>query len=241
MPDALQKMLSTPTGWLIFGGIIVMILMTNACHEGGHALVAWWCGDRRESIRRRASLNPIKHFHWFLTLVLPLLSLWFLGFVLGGAKPVMLDKERLGPRGLALAALAGPLGNFLFAGFVIAVLGFLMGAGFVNDADVVRSTAWRILKPAVWFSVFLGLLNLLPIPPLDGSRVVHWFLPEKLRTPWLLLAPVGIIVIVVGGLWLSGQLERFGFGRGHPEIFVAIETRMETWLFAMSDFWKEIL
>ena len=98
MPDALQKMLSTPTGCLIFGGIVVMILMTNACHEGGHALVAWWCGDRRESIRRRASLNPIKHFHWFLTLVLPLVSLWFLGFILGGHWPISSPKSYITPK-----------------------------------------------------------------------------------------------------------------------------------------------
>lgn len=153
----------------------------------------------------------------------------------------MLDLSRLTPGRLALVALAGPLGNFLFAGVIIAVVGFCLAVKLIDPLDPLHSTAWRILKPAVWYSAFLGLLNLIPLPPLDGSRVVSLFMPEKVRRIWFLLAPAGLLVFLAAGLWMSGQLARFGLGNGHPEVFVAIETTMESWLFVMYDFWREIL
>ena len=104
----LDGLLKGPGGGAAVAAIIFLVLMTNACHEGGHALVAWWAGDRRESLRRRCTLNPISHFHWFLTLVLPLISLFFAGMIFGGARPVLIDRGRTGRFGMALAALAGP-------------------------------------------------------------------------------------------------------------------------------------
>jgi len=86
-----------PGGWGILLGILFLVLMTNACHEGGHALMAWWNGDRRRALLRRCTLNPIVHFHWLLTLVLPVLALYFFGFVVGGARPVMINAGGIGP------------------------------------------------------------------------------------------------------------------------------------------------
>ena len=91
-PMNLDPYLHSPRGWAILAGIIFLILMTNACHEGGHALAAWWGGDRRKALRRRCTLNPLNHFHWFLTLVLPVLSVMFFGFMFGGARPVMVKE-----------------------------------------------------------------------------------------------------------------------------------------------------
>lgn len=238
MVEYLQGKLATPGGIAILAGILLAVLMTNACHEGGHALAAWWAGDRRPSIRRRATLNPIKHFHWFLTLVMPVLSVIFFGWVLGGARPVLIQHVKIGPRRMALAALAGPAGNFLFCGFAISVMGFALARGWVDRVNPIDTMAWRIVKPAVWYSALLGVVNLVPIPPLDASHVVAMFLPEKLRVVWRLLAPLGILAILGYMLWIGGQLEGLGLGRGSSRWMVDIETKMEDWLHTMGDFWE---
>lgn len=218
-----------------------MVLMTNACHEAGHALVAFAVGDRRRDIFERATLNPLRHIHWFLTLVLPLISFLLLGWVMGGAKPVKVDAGSIGPWRMALVALAGPVANFLFAGFVIATLGFLIGSGLIDSSTAISSTAWRVLKPAVWFSVVLGLLNLLPLPPLDGSRMLGALMPESVRRVWYALAPAGIICVLALTLWISGQLAGFGLGPGHPEIYGYIAAQVEDQVFAMAAFWRSVL
>lgn len=237
----LQGLLKTPEGWATIAGIIFMLLMTNACHEGGHALSAWWAGDRRPSIRRRCTLNPINHFHWLLTLVLPVLSIWLFGFMVGGARPVLINAGQIGPRRMALVALAGPAGNFLFAGFMVAVFGFAMAQEWIDPVNPISSWAWKITKPAIWFSILLGLLNLVPIPPLDGSRVVAMFMPERVRAVWYALAPLGILVVLFGWLWFSGFLARHGMGEGYPQFLVGLSRRTEDYLFVMSDFWKMLL
>ena len=78
-----SELTNSTEGLVILFGILFLLLMTNACHEGGHALMAWWMGDRRKAILNRCTLNPLNHFHWFLTLVLPVLSLWLFGFLIG--------------------------------------------------------------------------------------------------------------------------------------------------------------
>ena len=221
MPD-FKALTRTPQGWLLLAGIIFSILMTNACHEGGHALVAWWSGDRRPSIRRRVTLNPIAHFHWFLTLVLPLISMWFFGFMVGGARPVMVNAGKIGPRRMALVALAGPTGNFLFVGFCTFLMGLLLATGVIDEFDQVSSLWWRLLVPATVFSVLLGFLNLTPFPPLDASRVVGMFMGERTRAIWYALAPLGLILVLAVWLWFSGAFYyEFGiksFGPGYPNL-----------------------
>lgn len=233
MPDY-QMLARTPRGWAILAGIVFMILMTNACHEGGHALAAWWRGDRRASIRARCTLNPIAHFHWFLTLVLPIVSALLLGFVVGGARPVMVDPRRLGRSGLALVALAGPLGNFLFLGFVIAISGLCLRAGLIDDFDQANSPLWLVFVPALLFSLLLGVLNLLPVPPLDGSRVVGFFLPEKVRSVWYALAPVGLIALLVFWIWISQRPE---FLRAVNEATEELERASVT----MAEWWRTLV
>ena len=226
--------------WLLLLGVVGVVLMTNACHEAAHALTAFALGDRRAEVFRRATLNPLRHIHWFLTIV-PLLSYLLMGWLLGGAKPVMVDAGRIGPWRMALVALAGPVANFLFAGFVIAVLGALIGGGVVDSATAISSDAWKVLKPGLYFSVLLGLLNLLPLPPLDGSRMLGALLPESVRRVWYALAPAGIICVFALTMWISGQLAGFGLGRGYPEIYGHIAVLVEDQVFAMAAFWRSIL
>ena len=233
--------LGTARGWFIIGGIIFLVLMTNACHEGGHALAAWWSGDRRASLRRRVTLNPVVHFHWLLTLVLPLISMYFLGWLLGGARPVMVDAGRIGPRRMALVALAGPTGNFLFAGFLVAMFGLALAEDWVDPINAVRTLPWKIIKPAIWFSVFLGVINLIPFPPLDGSRVIGMFLPERARRVWYALAPLGLVGLILLLLWIGGAAADWGWGPGHPELFRGLDRRLDAYIFEMKAFWVKVL
>jgi Zn-dependent protease len=235
-----RALASSAEGWMVLLGIFTLILVTNAFHEGGHAWAAWVSGDRRTDIRRRVTLNPIKHFHWILSLVLPAVSVYFLGWVLGGAKPVLIDAGRIGPRRMAFVGLAGPVGNFLFCGLVIAVLGAALAFDWINSANAIASPLWKIGKPALWFSAALGLFNLLPFPPLDGSRIVGAVLPDRIRGIWYRLAPLGIIGVLAFSLWLGGFLAQYGLGRGHPEVYTGLDAKIDGYITAMSDFWRSL-
>ncbi len=214
----LQRLLQGPGGWATLAGIIFLILMTNACHEGGHALAAWWAGDRRASLRKRCTLNPLNHFHWFLTLVLPVISLYLAGVIFGGARPVLIDRQRTGRLGMALAALAGPAGNLLCAGFLgmtLAVSVHFQWFGF-EPHDRIHTPAWALLKVPIWFSLFLMCLNLLPLPGLDGGHVVGMCLPTPLQRIWYMLTPLGFLAVLGGLFYFAGYLHQWGWLEGPP-------------------------
>src|SRR4029077_2582559 len=121
-------------GWdlktgLVLAGIVFLPLLSNTLHEAGHAVVAWWSGDKRPEIRNRMTLNPLNHVHWLLTIVLPIVTYLLIHFPFGGARPVMVDAGKIGPRRMALVAMAGPLGNAIFAVICAIVAAALMAFG----------------------------------------------------------------------------------------------------------------
>jgi Zn-dependent protease len=209
--------------------------MSNTLHEAGHAVVAWWSGDKRPEIRNRMTLNPLNHVHWLLTIVLPIVSYYLLGWPFGGARPVMVDAGKIGPRRMALVALAGPLGNAIFAVICTVVAAALMAYGGINEIDAERSQLWKVLKLAIWFSVTLVVLNLVPLPPADGSRVLAMFLPEKVRAIYYAVAPVTVVVLIAGVMWASGYLYQYvpALGRGYPGMFTKAETWVQDQVFAL--------
>jgi Zn-dependent protease len=211
----------------IIAGVVVLLLVSNGMHEAGHAVVAWWAGDRRDSIRARMTLNPLKHVSLLLTVVLPILSYWLISFPFGGAKPVMVDAGRIGPRKMALVALAGPFGNLLFAVLAAIVMALLTVWGYlsdihpVTDPDIFKRVLFKVLDLSIWFSVTLVALNLIPLPPADGSRVLAMFMPERMRAIYYAMAPVTVVILVIFVMWLSGYLhaQLHWVPKGHPEIF----------------------
>lgn len=243
---SLSTYLSSPEGIAILVGILFLILMANACHEGAHALTAWWHGDRRESIRRRCTLNPLAHFSWFLTLILPLLALWLSNgmAIFGGAKPVMVDRQAVGRWGMARVALAGPIANFLFAGFLLVLL-----AGAIDQElfglsrfDWVRSWVWRLLVFPLWFAYVLGLINLIPFPGLDGGHVLASFLPARVREIWYRLSILGPILLLILLLWLGGFLYHFlgvGDPPPSPSPFELLRGRIEVYVTEMVRFFGD--
>jgi len=242
---SLSTYFESAEGVLLLAGILFLLLMANACHEGAHALLAWWNGDRTQRILRRCTLNPVVHFSWFLTLVLPLLALFvFNGMaIIGGAKPVMVDRRAVGRFGMARVAIAGPVANFLFAGTVLVFLSWAIHSEWfgITRVDWVHSWAWQLLVFPLWFAVALGLLNLLPIPGLDGGHILASFLPSRAREIWYRLTPLGLLLLLVLFLWHGGILAQLGIGDppSGPNVFLLIEDRVKAYLTAMVRFWSE--
>jgi Zn-dependent protease len=227
---------------LVFAGIVVLLLISNALHEAGHATVAYWAGDRRDSIRNRMTLNPLNHVHWLLTIVLPIASYWLLGWPFGGAKPVMVDAGKIGPRRMALVALAGPFGNALFAVVAAVVTASLMAFGAINEVNAIVSPLFKVLILSIWFSATLVVLNLIPLPPADGSRVIAMFMPERVRAIFYAMAPVTVVLLILLVMWASGFLGQHvpAVGRGHPDVFYKAETWVQDQVFALVDPIKSI-
>jgi Zn-dependent protease len=228
---------------LVFAGIVVLLLISNALHEAGHAVVAWWMGDRRPEIRNRMTLNPLNHVHWLLTIVLPIVSYYFLHWPFGGARPVMVDAGKIGPRRMALVALAGPLGNAVFAVICAIVTASLMAFDVISDVDWAHSRLWTVLSLSIWFSVTLVVLNLVPLPPADGSRILAMFLPERVRAVYYALAPVTVVLLIVGVMWVSGFLYEHwpALGRGYPRLFEKAETWIKFQILDLVDIIRRLL
>jgi Zn-dependent protease len=189
---------------------LVLLIICLGVHEAAHAWVALKCGDPTARDLGRITLNPIPHIDLFMTILLP--AMLFVGsggrMMFGGAKPVPVNFHRLRHpwRDMSLVALAGPVSNMILALFFIAAWKFFMKTGLYNGASPieVRTNDFlpKVLASAVGFNALLAVFNLVPIPPLDGSRVLAWLLPDGLRASYVGLERFGMIVIF-GLLYMS--------------------------------------
>ena len=175
-----------------FFGFIIAIVLGITVHEFMHAYAAHRLGDDTARLLGRMSLNPVVHFDIFGTLLLVLA-----GF--GYGKPVPVNEARLrGALASSLVSLAGPLANFAIA--AVCAIPLRLGT-----ADVLGPNYIEILQSVVFFNVVLGIFNLIPIPPLDGSNVVFGLLPPKLQydlRPYLQYGPILLLIL----LWFGGRL-----------------------------------
>lgn len=193
--------------------ILGSLIITNCVHEAGHAWAAWRLGDRREYIEKRKVPWTFRHINLIFTIIVPSAMLLLAGFMMGGANPVRV-RMAVGPARMALIALAGPVGNFF-----VGVLSIALAAGLVH-ADVlapglvppIADDLYVGLMYSVMISFLLGIVNLLPIPPLDGSRIVAVFLPEKVRdvyyrltVPFMILLAILFLVLMFTNQELLGR------------------------------------
>lgn len=185
-----------------------VILISMVLHELAHGFVAYKLGDDTAKTDGRLTLNPLKHLDPIMSVVLPLLLLISGGPVFGGAKPVPVNSHKLkhGPWGMALVAIAGPLTNIL-----LAFLGFLLGyfTGVLTLAGI--DTLWgQVMSSFVMVNLGFGIFNLIPIPPLDGSRVLYAIAPDAVRRLMEKVEPFGmmivLILVVAGGGLLTGLM-----------------------------------
>lgn len=190
---------------LIYIVIVVgVILISMTLHEAMHAFVGYWLGDDTAKLQGRLTLNPIKHIDPFLTILLPLILAVIGAPIFGGARPVPFNPDRLrwDEWGAALVALGGPLTNFVlaFIGYGIWVV-----AGMPPESTLVGMFLQTFFLVNLGFFVF----NMLPIPPLDGSRVVYAIAPEFVRTGMRFVEQYGLIFIFAIVLLASGPLGSF--------------------------------
>jgi Zn-dependent protease len=181
--------------------VLGVILISMTIHEAMHGFVAYWLGDDTAKREGRLTLNPIKHLDPFLSVILPL-GLALVGApIFGGAKPVPFNPDRVrgDDWGSALVALAGPVTNFVFA-FVT------FGLWVVVGAPPATELAGQIL--ITFYTVNLGffIFNMIPIPPLDGSRVIYALAPEFVRTGMRFLEQYGLIVVFAIILLFNSQI-----------------------------------
>jgi len=184
--------------------LILPVLFAITAHEAAHGWVASRLGDNTASMLGRVTLNPLRHIDPIGTVLVPLLMFLFSGFLFGWAKPVPVNFRNLhNPRrDMALVALAGPLSNLIMAIFwaVCIKIGVLVGDDLLWFAlPLVYMGSAGILINSI-----LMVLNLLPILPLDGGRVLAALLPPRLAARYAQLEPWGLMVIV--GLLVSGLL-----------------------------------
>lgn len=189
--------------------LAVPVLMAITFHEVAHGYVANWLGDPTARLAGRLTCNPFRHLDLLGVLA------FLLTRMIGWAKPVPVDPRyfRKPRRDMMLVALAGPAMNFILAVAFALVLRLLVA----NVSDVMPGTlSYRVLEPILYMcgagvsvNLALGIFNLLPVPPLDGSNIVAFFLPP--RTAWrymsfgrwgffvlLLLAVTGLLGTIIG-------------------------------------------
>jgi Zn-dependent protease len=186
---------------------LIPLLLSLSVHEFAHAWSAWKLGDDTAARMGRLTLNPVSHIDPIGTLLLPLFS----PIPFGWAKPVPVNPARFRKdvsmgRGMAITASAGPISNVVLAVLAAVVFGLLVR--YAPDLVGPRSAARSLLVVAIVMNVNLALFNLIPIPPLDGSRIVDGFLPYRLRPSWEALMRYSPFLLVAvfffGGRLIAG-------------------------------------
>ena len=181
---------------------VLAVLLCLTVHETCHGLAAYALGDPTARDRHRLSLNPFRHIDW-----LGLAMMLAAGF--GWAKPVPVDPRyfKRPKQGMALTALAGPVSNLLLAAAAI------LAARFIYLSNPSHLVLWTVFDFCLYIlaplSVGLGLFNLLPIPPLDGAKVLGVLLPERTYFRLMRYERYGMLALLalsltgIGGGWIN--------------------------------------
>ena len=179
-----------------------MLVFSTVLHELAHGYTAYWLGDETAKLNGRLSLNPLRHIDPYMSIILPVLLYLMGGPIFGGAKPVPINTRNLKGRewGFALVAIAGPLMNILLA-FIFFLLWFFIGHG---------SDLWGgILINSMYMNMGFALFNMIPIPPLDGSRVLYALAPDFVKRFMESIEHVGIIFVYIMVSFLSGLIANY--------------------------------
>jgi len=193
---------------------IAVFLFAISVHESAHAWMANRCGDPTARMLGRITLNPIKHIDPLGTVLLPLLAIISHLPVIGWAKPTPVDPRNFKHpvRDDILTSVAGPVSNFIVAtGAVLLMLtiGFIssdgkvvvraISEGYIVDTGSVLMPLTLLLYNLMVINVLLGVFNLIPLPPLDGSHVLRHLLPEDLRRAYDMAGTFGFVLLFLLG------------------------------------------
>jgi Zn-dependent protease len=189
------------------------VLFAITLHEAAHAYAARYFGDNTAYSQGRMSLNPLVHVDIWGTIVIPIVMFMFSGFVFGYAKPVPVEFGRLRnpKRDMAWVALAGPLANF-----IMAVLWLILGV-LLLFFQVGEEFPHKVAQAGIITNLLIMAFNLLPIPPLDGGRVVTAMLPHRAAYAFARIEPYGFFIVLalvmlkVVGYWLTPVMALGGY------------------------------
>jgi Zn-dependent protease len=205
---------------------LIVFLFAISIHESAHAWMANRCGDPTARMLGRITLNPIKHIDPVGTILLPMIAMFAHFPAIGWAKPTPVDPRNFRNHVLddILTSIAGPISNFLVASVsvllliiialtsslghqIVRSLPFTYRLGIVGmGSDSVLVPVCLLLYEAMMINVVLGVFNLIPVPPLDGSHVLRHFLSDSLRRVYDTIGIFGLIALVFLGGGLLGRL-----------------------------------
>ncbi|MFC1479662.1 site-2 protease family protein [Planctomycetota bacterium] len=179
--------------------IFVLFFMSIVAHEVAHGWTALKLGDPTAKLKGRLSFNPLVHIDPVMTIVVPIVVFVMSGFsfIFGGAKPVPINpfNFKKPDRDLMISSIAGPLTNVmigLFFSVILMVYVHGKGSGFQPKTDI----GFKIFTFITFINFFLAMFNLIPIPPLDGSRVLRYFMPDDIKNGMDRAEPFGMIIVV---------------------------------------------
>ncbi|MDB3971897.1 MAG: site-2 protease family protein [Candidatus Thioglobus sp.] len=177
----------------------IPVLFAITVHEAAHGWVASLLGDHSARMMGRVTLNPIKHVDLVGTIIVPAFLYFTAGFIFGWAKPVPVNFRALRSpkKDMLWVAIAGPMSNFIMATLWLIIIFIAINTGSQFLADMAQV--------GIQINLLLAVLNLLPLPPLDGGRVVSSLLPSKLAYQYDQLEPYGLFILL--GLLFLGVFQ----------------------------------
>lgn len=181
--------------------VLVVIFVSMTLHEVMHGYMAYWLGDDTAKSSGRLTLNPISHIDPFMTIILPVLLAVSGAPVFGGAKPVPFNPSRVrfGELGAALVGIAGPLTNFVLA-FILFGLYVVLGSPNPNQLG------GMVLMTGIFVNLGFFIFNMIPIPPLDGSRVLYAVAPDWARQGMEWIERYGVLLVFAVVMLFSKQI-----------------------------------
>lgn len=172
--------------------VLIIVVCSVVLHELAHGVVAYWLGDNTAKEAGRLTLNPFKHIDPYMSILVPVVLYLLNAPVFGGAKPVPVNYRNLKWHewGMALVAIAGPFANLLIA-FITFLIGHFTGWIYGTSGTTLNFIFTEIIFINLGFAIF----NILPIPPLDGSRVLYAIAPDGFRVILQNIERYGIIIV----------------------------------------------
>ena len=171
-----------------------ILLMSIVIHEVSHGIVALWQGDPTAKLMGRLTLNPIKHLDFLGSFLVPMIFMFTAGFLFGWAKPVPYNPYNLRNQkwGAAMVGAAGPISNFVIA----IVFGIALRFFPVASDLAFMQNLFQVFIIIVTLNILLGVFNLVPIPPLDGSKLLFSILPPHMSHIQRMLEQYGFIILL---------------------------------------------
>ena len=178
---------------IVYIVIVLIIVVTSVIlHELSHGIVAYWLGDSTAKDAGRLTFNPIKHIDPYMSILVPVILYILKAPVFGGAKPVPINPENLKWKewDMALVAITGPITNLLLA-FITFLIGHFTGLLYGSGGSLPEF----IFTEFVFVNLGFAIFNIIPIPPLDGSRVLYAIAPDGFRTVLQNIERYGFIIV----------------------------------------------